>query len=221
MLVATGTGIEGCDPWQGSDSIRRGLPFFRNASPIPVPIGAVCLQSSMPMERKFGKGLIRSCLPMEAMLLLLRASTLFFCRMARFSRSTTKLSESVCWFWSRKPMRLLSVICLSRHLLMREKAGRTQVGWVISCTFHPVGNTILVWGGSIPFQTLSIRFGFTIKYSVGVGRVSRPTLFFGDTLSPTGSIFLRLPLRVPSTITRTICGRVSSLLSFYFRHQRQ
>lgn len=31
MLVASGTGIEGCDPWQGTDPIPQGFPSCRNA----------------------------------------------------------------------------------------------------------------------------------------------------------------------------------------------
>ena len=97
---------------------------------------------------------------------------------------------------------------------MPVKVGRTPVGWDISSPFLPVGNTIPPWVGSIPFQLLWIRFGSMIKFLVGVGRVSQPTLSFGVTPLQTGSIFSRIPLRVTSTTTRTILGRIFSLFAF-------
>ena len=110
------------------------------------------------MERKFGKGLIRSCPPMVAMRLLLPASMLCFCP-TKDSLGQRRSLRSRFVSWSRKPMRLLSVICLSRRLLMPVKVGKnSQLDGIFSSPFGWKYHSTLGWIYSIPTSLDSVWF---------------------------------------------------------------
>ena len=200
MLVASGTGIEGCDPWQGSDSNQTRIAILQEcvADPRTDWRGMITkfdangtqiwqrVDSFMPPDG--GSASSSAC----EYVVLLSDGKILSVNDEAFGVGLLVLS--------RKPMRLLSVICLSRRLLMPVKVGRTPVGWDISSPFSSGWKYHSTWGWiySIPTSLDSVWFYDQVLYWCWTSQSAYPFLwrhsasnwlYFQDFLS---ALLLRL-----------------------------